>query len=103
MTRAVDWFPVHRLVAPILATVESWPAVGTLPWQALTDTDPAKWCAVLDAARYGALRMQLDQEALAEASHDVSNTADWSTIAHHHLCQHAALSSGVYIPRRIAS
>ncbi|WP_234797769.1 DUF2742 domain-containing protein [Mycolicibacterium neoaurum] len=96
VTRAVDWFPVHRLVAPILHTVESWPAAGTLPWQHLADTDPAKWAAVLDAARYGALHMQLRREALIEASHDVAAAADWPAIAR-------ALRAGrgpAYIPRK---
>lgn len=81
VTRSVDFFEVHRLVSPILTQVESWPAAGTLTWQHLADTDPAKWCAVLDAARYGALHMQLRQEALAAASHEIACAADWSALA----------------------
>lgn len=81
VARAVDFYPVHRLVAPILAAVESWPVAGTLTWQQLRDTDPAKWAAVLDTARYGALHMQLRQEALADASHQIASAADWSALA----------------------
>ena len=81
VTREVDFLPVHLLVTPILNQIESWPAAGTLPWEQLKDTDPAKWAAVLDAARYGALHMQLRQEALAAASREISAAANWSTLA----------------------
>lgn len=81
VARAVDFYPVHRLVAPILTNVESWPAAGTLPWQRLADEDPSKWAAILDAGLYGALHMQLRQEALSEASHDIAAAADWSALA----------------------
>lgn len=80
-TRAVDFFEVHRLVAPILNAVESWPVAGTLTWQRLADTDPAKWAAVLDVARYGALSLQLRQEALNAASHDVAEGLDCTALA----------------------
>jgi len=81
VARAVDLLEVHRLVAPILTQIKSWPAAGTLPWQQLANTDPAKWAAILDAARYGALHMQLRQEALADASHEIAAAANWSTLA----------------------
>lgn len=96
MTRAVDWFPVHRLVAGFLDTVESWPVAGTLPWQELSDTDPAKWAAVLDAAQHHALHLQLRQEALGQASRDISASANWSAIA----SQIRAGRGPAYIPRR---
>lgn len=99
-TRSVDWYPVHRLVAPFLTAAESWPVAGTLPWQDLNDTDPAKWCAVLDAAQYGALHMQLRQEALARASRDISSTDSWTSVAHQHLRHHTAVARGLYIPRK---
>lgn len=96
VTRAVDFYPVHRLVAPILATVESWPAAGTLTWKRLTDTDPAKWAAVLDMAQYGVLRLQLRQEALKQASHEIAAAADWSALA-----RSIAHGRGpAYIPRK---
>lgn len=81
VARSVDFYEVHRLVAPILATVESWPLAGTLPWQRLADVDPAKWAAVLDLARYGALHLQLRQESLSEASREIAGAADWSALA----------------------
>lgn len=98
VTRAVDFFEVHRLVAPILAGIESWPAAGTLTWRRLADTDPAKWAAILDMARYGTLHLQLRQEALNQASHEIAAAADWSALA-----RSIAHGRGTaYIPRRIA-
>lgn len=99
VTRAVDFYEVHRLVTPILDTIEYWPAAGTLPWLNLADTDPAKWAAVLDVARYGALHMQLRQEALAEASRDVSASTDWAAVAR----RLRAGRGASHIPRRRAS
>lgn len=81
VTREVDLYSVHLLVAPILATVESWPVAGTLTWQRLADVDPAKWAAVLDMARYGALHLQLRQEHLADAGHEIACAADWAALA----------------------
>ncbi|AHC23838.2 hypothetical protein TS71_20730 [Mycolicibacterium neoaurum] len=95
----MDWFPVHRLVTPIVDQFETLPVAGTLPWQELADTDPAKWASVLDVARYGALHLQLRQEALAEASRDISASTDWTAIAR----RHRADRGRAYIPRRRAS
>lgn len=81
VTRAVDFLGVHRLVAPILASVESWPVAGTLTWEQLADTDPAKWAAVLDIARYGALHVQLRQEAVADAGKKVAEAVDANAMA----------------------
>jgi hypothetical protein len=79
--RSVDFYPVHLLVAPILTTVESWPVAGTLDWHNLTDTDPRKWCAVLDAAQYGVLHMQMRQEASIEASKSIAAGGNWGLMA----------------------
>ncbi|WP_418003355.1 DUF2742 domain-containing protein [Mycobacterium sp. PDNC021] len=96
VTRQVDFYPVHLLVAPILASVESWPIVGTLPWQALADTDPAKWAAVLDVAQYGALHLQLRQETLAESAKELASAENWSALA-----QRVQNGRGeAYIPRK---
>lgn len=75
----VSWWSVHEFVAPYLDAAA--PAAGTPAWCALDDTDPAKWAAVLDAARHWALRVETCQAAECEASHDVSAAADWSAIA----------------------
>ncbi|MDZ7884748.1 MAG: DUF2742 domain-containing protein [Mycobacterium sp.] len=95
VTRAVDFYEVHRLVTPILDAIEPWPVAGTLTWQQLDDTDPTKWAAVLDIARYGTLHLQLRQEALTQASHDVSAAADWPAIA-----RALRADRGPYIPRK---
>jgi Protein of unknown function (DUF2742) len=80
-SRQVSWWSVHEHVAPILDTVQSWPMAGTIAWQLLSDTDPAKWAALLDAAQHHVLRVDTAQAALAEASRAISAAEDWSAVA----------------------
>lgn len=96
-SRTVDWWAVHLYAEPTLSEVGSWPLVGSLPWQALPTDDPAKLAAVLDAARHWALRVETAQDALAEASREISAAADWTELA-----TSIHRRRGVYIPRRIA-
>lgn len=93
-SRTVDWWSVHTHVLPLLEQVGCWPMVGTLTWQALHQDDPAKLAALFDAAQHHALRVDSAQAAMAEASQDISKSADWSKI-----CR---TRSGVYIPRKVA-
>lgn len=96
-SRTVDWWSVHLYAEPTLTGVGSWPMVGSLPWQALPTDDPVKLAAVLDAARHWALRIENNQTAMADASHEISAAADWTGIA-----TEIHRRRGVYIPRRIA-
>jgi hypothetical protein len=57
------------------------PMVGTPSWTALCDDDPAKLAAVLDAGIHHALRMDVAQQQMADASKDISATVDWSGVA----------------------
>lgn len=98
MSNAVDWWAVHLYVEPTLKGVGSWPLVGSLPWRNLPTDDPAKLAAIFDAARHWALRVDTCQEALAEASRDISAAADWPAAARR-LVQGRG---DAYIPRRIA-
>jgi hypothetical protein len=84
-SRTVDWWEVHLFVERTITKVTSWPMVGTLAWQRLDDRDPAKWAAVLAAGVHHALRLELAQDAMAEASQDISAAADWPALAQHHL------------------
>jgi hypothetical protein len=93
----VAWWTVHEFVSPLLEAVGSWPIVGTPAWCALPDDDPAKLAALLDAAQHHALRVETAQQAMAEASHDISAAAHWSAIA-----TEIYWRRGVYIPREIA-
>jgi hypothetical protein len=74
--------------------------VGTPAWCALPDTDPAKLAALLDAARHWALRVDSCQQALCEASHDISAAADWHAISNTITAHRAARRSSAYIPRK---
>jgi hypothetical protein len=93
--RTVSWWPVHQLVVPVLDRVGSWPMAGSVRWVGLDNCDPAKWAAVLDAARHHALRVETAQMSLADASHAIAGAEDWAQIARETLQRSAA-----YIPRR---
>ncbi|MEQ0643793.1 DUF2742 domain-containing protein [Mycobacterium tuberculosis] len=92
----MSWWAVHELS---LITRRSWmlPGRGRWPapaWRQLDDADPRKWAAICDAARHWALRVETCQEAMAQASRDVSAAADWPGIA-----REIVRRRGVYIPR----
>ena len=84
-SQQVSFWSFHEWVAPRLERVETWPMLGTPAWVSLDDHDPQqrliKWAAALDGAQHHALRLELNQEALARASHDVSAAANWSRIS----------------------
>jgi hypothetical protein len=58
--------------------------LGTPAWVSLDDHDPQqrliKWAAALDGGQHWALRLDLNQEARAEASRAVAGAADWTQI-----------------------
>lgn len=96
-SRQVDWWSVHEFVEPLLTEVGCWPMAGTASWRQLGDTDPAKWAALLDAARHHSLRVDTAQTALAETSRDIAGAADWPEFA-----RQIRRRAGVYIPREVA-
>lgn len=69
---------------------------GTPAWQALDDHQPDKLAAVLAAGVHHALRLDLRQETVADASKAVAAAEDWPAIAR-------SIRAGrgpAYIPRR---
>jgi len=91
-SRAVAWWPVHEFVAALLAQADTVPPVaGTPAWLALADNDPAKLLAVAAAGEHHILRMEIAQEAAADASKTVAAAADWPAVAREirqrHTCQ----------------
>ena len=96
-SRQVDWWSVHTYVQPLLVQVGSWPMAGTIAWSDLDDHDPVKLAAIYDAARHHALRVDIAQTALAEASRAIAGAADWRGIA-----RDAQRRPKIYIPRRTA-
>jgi hypothetical protein len=80
-SRAVAWWPVHEFIARVIAQADDFPAAGTPAWCALADGDPRKLLAVAVAGEHHVLRIETAQEALAEASKDISAAADWKSIA----------------------
>lgn len=78
-SRQVSWWPVHEYVEPVLTRAGTWPMVGTPEWERADDR--VKVAALFDAARHWALRVDTCQQAMAEASHDVSAAIDWRAVA----------------------
>lgn len=76
----MSWLPVHDYVRERNGDTV-FPMLGTPAWCALPDDDPAKLAAVLDGGQHHALRVELHQEARAEASKAVAGAADWRGIA----------------------
>ena len=95
---AVSWWSVHEFVTAQLHHVEHWPLIGTPLWCELSDDDPVKLAAILDAAQHWALRVETCQEGLAQVSRDISTAENWSAIAAEILQRRG---SG-YIPREVA-
>jgi hypothetical protein len=78
---SVSWWAVHSFVTAVLDQVNGWPMAGTPAWCSLTHDDPRKWAALLDAAQHHALRLELNQEARADASKSISSAADWPKVS----------------------
>jgi hypothetical protein len=79
-SQQVSFWSVHEHVQPLLDLVGDWPVVGSPAWCALPD-GPAKLAALYDAAQHHALRLELNQEARAQASHAISAAENWGSVA----------------------
>ncbi|MCQ4359661.1 DUF2742 domain-containing protein [Mycobacterium gordonae] len=94
-SRQVAYLPVYDMLHPLLGTPGLIP--GTPVWCQLDDTDPSKWRAVLWAAVWWCLEQDARQAAMADASREISNAADWSGVS-----REIRRRSGVRIPREVA-
>ena len=80
-SREVNFYPVYRLLSPLLGDAGLIP--GTPAWCQLEDTDPAKWQAILWAAVWWAVGEEIRQDAIADAGEQVWAGEDWSRVASH--------------------
>lgn len=80
-SQQVNWLTVRRFILPVLEKVDEWPTPGTPAWCLLAHGDLRKWAALLDGAQHHALRLELNQEARAEASRAVSVAIDWPAVS----------------------
>jgi hypothetical protein len=85
-----------------LDTAGHYPMAGTPAWCELADGDRRKWAAVLDFAQHHALRVEIAQEADAQAANDVSSAADWSAISRGFRDRHDFYASRPWMARRSA-
>lgn len=90
---AVLAFVERRGINPTTALI-----AGTPAWAALDDQHPDKLAAVLAAGVHHALRLDLNQEVVADASKAVAGAEDWSAVAQ---CIRSGRGNA-YVPRRTA-
>ena len=103
ISQQVSFWSVHEYVAPLLAAIGSWPMLGSPAWCLLPASDPRKVAAIFDAARHHALRVETCQQALADASREISAAADWRALGAEWLRINAAITDGPYYIDRTAS
>jgi hypothetical protein len=80
-SRSVAWWPTHEFITALVAQYNDLPEAGTPRWCALSDTDPRKLIALAAAGEHHVLRMEIAQEARAEASKAIAAAADWPVVA----------------------
>ncbi|SIS22211.1 DUF2742 domain-containing protein [Williamsia sterculiae] len=83
-SREVSWAAAHEQLWPVVDRGQRHgdiPIIGTPAWCELPDGDPIKVAAVYAAADQFALHLENLGTALVDASHSVSGSADWSSVA----------------------
>ncbi len=98
-SRSVSWWPVHEFVAALVAQANTTPpTAGTPAWCALADDDPRKLLAVAAAGEHHVLRVEIAQEAMAQAAKDISANAEY-IVANHRITAHRQCGTS-YVPRK---
>lgn len=97
-SQQIAWFECHQFLQALLehANVGPLPAAGTPAWCELPDADPRKLIALAEAGVHHALRLDAEQTAKAQASRDISASANWRSIG----TQIHAGRGAAYIHRR---
>lgn len=80
-SRQVAWFETYIFKERVTDGVGDRPVAGTPAWCELSDSDPRKAAALMDAGVHQCLRNDTQQEQLAEVSRAISASADWPSIA----------------------
>lgn len=96
----VSWWSVYAWAQKYLDHVGSYPWPGTPAWCLLPDDSREKWAAILDFAQHHALRVEVAQQAQADAGTAISQATNWSAVARSNLRHANAVASGAYIPAR---
>ncbi|WP_199254455.1 DUF2742 domain-containing protein [Mycolicibacterium mengxianglii] len=91
-SQAVAWWPTHEFITALIGQANNLPTAGTPAWCALSDADPRKLLALAAAGEHHCLRVETAQEAMADASREISTMAPWSQVGRGR--------GRAYIPRR---
>lgn len=100
-SQQVSWHEVYlyaeRLAAHHGTPLNHYPMPGTPAWCGMPDDDARKLLSLILGGVRDALRNDTRQEAAAEASKSIADSADWPAVA-----RTIRRRSSVYIPRRTA-
>lgn len=78
----VSWWATHMFVTALVGQANATlPWAGTPAWRALDDADPRKLLALAVAGEHHVLRIEIGQDAIADAGQQISAAADWSQVA----------------------
>lgn len=81
-SQQVSWWAVHKFIAALVDQANTkLPWAGTPAWRALDDADPRKLLALAVAGEHHVLRVEIGQDAIADAGEQISAAADWSQVS----------------------
>lgn len=100
-SRQVSWYETFSYASRFAAQhgvgLDHLPIAGTPQWCGMADDDARKLLSLVLGGVREALNHDVAQEHRAEASREVSTSADWSAISRRIRCRNE-----VYIPREVA-
>lgn len=82
-SQQVSWSAVHEFLQAVLTRANAGPLpwAGTPAWCELADGDPRKLLSLALCGEHHVLRVEVAQQAQAEASRTVADAADWPAVA----------------------
>lgn len=88
-SQEVSWWATHQFITALVAQANTaLPWAGTPAWRALDDADPRKLLSLAVAGEHHVLRIEIGQDAIADASTQISSAEDWKAVAQQVLRRH---------------
>lgn len=81
-SQEVSWWATHMFITEVVTQANTTlPSAGTPAWRALDDADPRKLLALAVAGEHHILRVEIGQDAIADAGEAISESEDWSKVS----------------------
>lgn len=81
-SQEVSWWATHQFISALVAQANTaLPWAGTPAWRDLDDADPRKLLSLALAGEHWVLRVEIGQDAIADAGQQISAAEDWSQTA----------------------